>query len=170
MNMNQALNVFGVDNNVTLPELKTIYKKLAVKHHPDKNPQTGADMMKMVNAAYDFLCNNFELIQNISFESASFYNYSDDFERVLKTVSELDGLVYEVIGNWLWISGETKKHREVLHGIGCKWASKKKQWFYRPDEHKSFNRKELTLEEIRERYGSEGMKRSKGKKAIKQKS
>ncbi|OBZ49633.1 hypothetical protein A9X40_18610 [Escherichia coli] len=39
--------------------------------------------------------------------------------------------------------------------IGCKWAAKKKQWFYRPDEHKSYwNREEHTIEEIRAKYGT----------------
>ena len=166
MNMNQALNVFGVDNNVTQPELKKIYKQLAVKHHPDKNPQTGADMMKMINAAYDFLNQNFELIKNISFQDATFYNYCDDVEAVLNMLNQLDGIIYEVIGNWVWISGETRKHKECLNDMDCKWASKKKQWFYRPEEYKSFNRKERTIEEIRERYGSTGQTKSHGKKTL----
>jgi hypothetical protein len=66
-------------------------------------------------------------------------------------------LVYEVIGNWIWISGNTIEHKEALKEIGCKWAAKKKQWFYRPEEHKSYwNREEHTIEEIRAKYGTSG--------------
>lgn len=47
--------------------------------------------------------------------------------------------------------------------MGCKWAAKKKQWFYRPDEHKSrFNRKEHTIDQIREMYGTDGSRKAKG--------
>ena len=69
----------------------------------------------------------------------------------------MSGLVYEVIGNWIWISGNTIEHKEALKEMGCKWAAKKKQWFYRPEEHKSYwNREEHTIEEIRAKYGTSG--------------
>ncbi|MPN50175.1 hypothetical protein SDC9_197801 [bioreactor metagenome] len=51
--------------------------------------------------------------------------------------------------------------------MGCKWASQKKQWFYRPEEHKSRrNRKEHTLDEIREMYGTNGQRKSYGRKTV----
>ena len=54
-------------------------------------------------------------------------------------------------------------HKETLKEIGCKWAAKKKQWFYRPDEHKSYwNREEHTIEEIRAKYGTTGQRRATG--------
>ncbi|HBB9511247.1 TPA: J domain-containing protein, partial [Escherichia coli] len=91
------------------------------------------------------------------------YNYGDDLEKVLNVLSGLSGLVFEVIGNWVWISGETITHKETLKEIGCKWAAKKKQWFYRPDEHKSYwNREEHTIEEIRAKYGTTGQRRATG--------
>ncbi|MTF62174.1 molecular chaperone DnaJ, partial [Klebsiella pneumoniae] len=53
--------------------------------------------------------------------------------------------------------GNTIEHKEALKEIGCKWAAKKKQWFYRPEEHKSYwNREEHTTEEIRAKYGTSG--------------
>lgn len=40
---------------------------------------------------------------------------------------------------------------------------KEKQWFYRPEEHKSYwNREEHTIEEIRAKYGSTGQRRATG--------
>ncbi len=81
----------------------------------------------------------------------------------MNTLSGLTGIVYEVIGNWVWISGETKEHKDILKEMGCKWASKKKQWFYRPEEHKSrWNRKEHSIEEIREMYGTAGKRKASG--------
>lgn len=44
---------------------------------------------------------------------------------------------------------------------------KKKQWFYRPEEHKSkYNRYEHSLDEIREKYGSNGTKSARGFNAV----
>jgi len=38
MNIQEALNVFGLTGEVNQAELKKAFKRLAVKYHPDKNP------------------------------------------------------------------------------------------------------------------------------------
>ncbi|WP_435112490.1 molecular chaperone DnaJ, partial [Enterobacter hormaechei] len=116
------------------------------------------------NAAFDFLMANIDKINQFqSTDENARYNYGEDLEKVLNTLSGLTGIVYEVIGNWVWISGETKEHKDILKEMGCKWASKKKQWFYRPEEHKSrWNRKEHSIEEIREMYGTAGKRKASG--------
>ena len=157
MNIQEALNIFGLSGQLTEKDIKDAFKKAALKYHPDRNP-VGAEMMKAVNSAFDFLMANLDKInQYQSPEQSAIYNYGDELENVLKALYGLSGLVYEVIGNWIWISGNTIEHKEVLKEMGCKWAAKKKQWFYRPEEHKSYwNREEHTIEESRAKYGTSG--------------
>jgi DnaJ-class molecular chaperone len=38
LNLEFALNVLGVKEDVTLKELKKIFRRLALKFHPDRNP------------------------------------------------------------------------------------------------------------------------------------
>ena len=163
MNIQEALNVFGLSGELTEKDIKAAYRKAALKYHPDRNP-LGAELMKAVNAAFDVLMANIDKINQFqSTDEHARYNYGDDLEKVLNVLSGLSGLVFEVIGNWVWISGETITHKETLKEIGCKWAAKKKQWFYRPDEHKSYwNREEHTIEEIRAKYGTTGQRRATG--------
>lgn len=163
MNIQEALNIFGLSGDLTENDIKKAYKKAALKYHPDRNP-LGTELMKAVNAAFDFLMNNLENINKFQSEDKQdHYNYTEELEEILSTLSGLMGIVYEVIGNWVWISGETKEHKEILKKIGCKWAIKKKQWFYRPEEHKSRrNRKEHSIDEIREMYGTNGQRAAKG--------
>lgn len=163
MNIQEALNVFGLSGELTEKDIKAAYRKAALKYHPDRNP-LGAELMKAVNAAFDVLMANIDKINQFqSTDEYARYNYGDDLEKVLNVLSGLSGLVFEVIGNWVWISGETLTHKETLKEIGCKWAAKKKQWFYRPDEHKSYwNREEHTIEEIRAKYGTTGQRRATG--------
>lgn len=154
MNVQEALNVFGLSGDVTEADIKKAFKRLAVKFHPDKNP-LGAEMMKMINAANDFLMSNLDKInQYKSLNLDDFYDYSDEMIKVLKALNSLAGIEFEVIGNWAWISGDTRPHKDILKALGCGWAPKKKQWFYRPAEHKSkYNRSEHSLDEIRAMYG-----------------
>ena len=75
----------------------------------------------------------------------------------------MTGVIFEVAGNWIWISGDTKAHKDAIKALGCKWASKKQMWFYRPDEYKaSRNRKEHSIDEIREMYGTTGQRKATG--------
>lgn len=70
--------------------------------------------------------NNLENINKFqSSDKNTHYNFTEELEEVLLTLSGLMGIIYEVIGNWVWISGETKEHKDTLKEIGCKWAAKK---------------------------------------------
>lgn len=167
MNVQEALNVFNLSGELTEKDVVKAYKKLALKYHPDRNP-LGAELMKAVNAAREVLMANIDKINQFqSADADAHYNYGEALEKVLMALSGLSGIVYEVIGNWVWISGQTFEHKAALNELNCKWAPKKKQWFYRPEEHKSIgNRTEHSMDEIREMYGTNGTRRATGRKAI----
>jgi hypothetical protein len=54
----------------------------------------------------------------------------------------------------LWISGDTRKHKDTLKAAGCRWASKKFRWYWRPEQENFKRTKNLDMFEIRLKYGS----------------
>lgn len=52
--------ILGVSENFTRDELKSSYKKLALKYHPDRNPndKKSENMFKKISEAYDVLKNS----------------------------------------------------------------------------------------------------------------
>lgn len=53
----EALSIMGLEPPVTLAGIKTRYKELAKKHHPDLNPgdKKAEDLLKSINMAYTIL-------------------------------------------------------------------------------------------------------------------
>ena len=75
--------------------------------------------------------------------------------KIINKIIGLDGILIEIIGNWIWISGCTYPHRQQLKDIGFYFAPKKVMWYYRPPDYKSSNKSPKTIEFIRNKYGSD---------------
>ena len=52
-------------------------------------------------------------------------------------------------------AGNTKEHREILKQINFKWANKKQAWYYHTEPYRKKSKRELTLDEIRDIFGSQ---------------
>lgn len=79
----------------------------------------------------------------------------DGLKDVLEILIHLSGLKIELCGKWLWISGNTKEHKEALKAAGCKLATKKKMWYWRPADSASTQKREArSMAFIRKKYGS----------------
>lgn len=157
MNINDALNLLSLTGDATQAEIKKAYKAACLKYHPDRN-KAGAQMMIAVNAAFDFLKGLGEKVE--AKEGFETNNYAEELQAVLNGLAVLEGLIIEVCGNWVWVTGETMTHKDAIKALGCRWAKKKKAWYYRPAEYKSFSRSSSSMDEIRAKYGSQSVKHS----------
>jgi len=151
MSNKDALHILGLKLDATKELIKQAYRKACAQYHPDRNP-AGAEMMKLVNCAYDAL-ENYEPVLGVEVEEEGAENYGENINAALQAIAGL-GLDIELCGSWLWIGGNTYPHREALKNAGFKFAPKKKQWYFRPADYKSFNRKTWDMDKIREAHGS----------------
>ena len=136
-------------------EAKKIYKTLAKKLHPD---MVGGDeeSFKLLNVIYT------DLIEHKIYFSNDF-KIDIELEKIISLILHFENITIELVGSWVWVSGDTKEIKEKLKELGFKWASKKKMWFY--GEMKGRNPQEKSMEEIKSKYGSETLK-TKNKKEI----
>ena len=136
-------------------EAKKIYKNLAKKLHPDMD---GGDeeSFKLLNSIYT------DLIEHKIYFSNDF-KINVELEKVISLILHFENITIELVGSWVWVSGDTREIKDKLKELGFKWASKKKMWYY--GEMKSKNPTPKSMEEIKSKYGSETLK-SKEKKRI----
>jgi hypothetical protein len=128
-------------------ELKRVYKKLCKKLHPDVG---GTDeLFKMLNEIY----NNF-LEHKIYFSNESKFDL--ELEKIISKILHFENIVIEVIGSWVWVSGDTKSIKETLKSLNFKYGIKKKMWYY--GEMKGRNPQQKSIEEIKNKYGCETVK------------
>jgi curved DNA-binding protein CbpA len=148
---------FDITGDTGIDELKKQYYKLAKIHHPD----TGG-----TNEAFRSMNNEYELLQSIILQKGNFtatektneQNISEIYREIIDSLITIPGIIIELIGSWIWISGNTFPVKEQIKAAGFKFHSTKKMWFWYPGEYKKFNNKEMDIEDIRKHYGSETFK------------
>ena len=133
-------------------EAKKIYKTLAKKLHPD----VGGDeeSFKLLNAVYN------DLVEHKIYFSNDI-KIDIELEKIISLILHFENITIELVGSWVWVSGDTREIKDKLKEIGFKWASKKKMWFY--GEMKGRNPNEKSIEEKKAKYGSDTLKKKKKK-------
>ncbi len=129
------------------------YRQQAKRYHPDcKNGDL--DIMKLVNLA-------FELVEGLNFtwdireEDRAARPLTDTIQEMWDQLKHYPGLVGEIIGSWLWISGNTYPIREQLKNMGFSYAHIKKCWYYHEGYYHKHNKTQYTMSDMRNLWGSQ---------------
>lgn len=157
MNIYDALKVLGIiESPVTEEIVKVAFRQASLKFHPDRNP-AGIEMMKLINEANKALK---EASYPIEFKNEEGYNYGEEINDALNKIINLQGLVIEVCGAWVWVSGDTKNHWPTLKEAGFKFSPPKKMVYFRPHyaKNRRFKKDGLSMDEIRSKYGASNIK------------
>lgn len=137
----------------TLEEVKARYKTLAKIFHPDMGGDT--ELMQKLNAEFAIACAQVLEGANLSDEDTEEQlHLSEEYRKVIEQLINLPGVIIEVVGNWIWVTGNTFPVKKQLKDAGLFFAPKKVAWYYRAEEYKTKGGKK-SLDEIREKYGSE---------------
>lgn len=146
-------------NCKTAEEAKQEYKKLARKLHPDCNTgkdttaefqRMQADFEKVWNALKDIHVNvDGEVYTKETNETAG--QYMD----IINSLMKVPGIVIELCGSWLWVTGNTLPAKSILKELNFKWSRKKSAWYFHFEPYKKREKVERSMEDIRNMYGSE---------------
>ena len=140
----------------TAEELKKAYRTWAKKLHPDLGGN--AEEFKVMQAEYERM---WELLKNVH-KTAEGETYTkettetpQEFINIINTLVKLNGVHVELCGSWIWCSGNTQPYKDTLKSLKFRWAHKKRAWYYHSEPYRKRSHRELTLDEIRDMFGSQ---------------
>ncbi len=132
-------------------EIKTRYRDLCKQHHPDLGGNE--ETMKAVNLEYEERLRG-EYRKDYDNDTAeTFVDLEREAAAKVAEIIGLCGIIVELVGRWIWVTGETFKAKDKLKTSGFWWASKKQAWYWHKPEDSCRGGKK-SLAEIKAKYGS----------------
>ena len=149
--------MFRYFNDVkTEEDVKSRFKNLAKKLHPDcgGNAEEFKKMMSEYQIAFDRYKNIHVNAAGDTYEketNETAAGYAEMIEKLLK----MEGVTIEIIGSWIWLTGNTMTYREELKKMHFFWSKTKKAWYHNGNEKKSRRRGHYKMDDLRMKWGSE---------------
>lgn len=139
----------------TLDELRTLYRKLALIHHPDRGG-SNSDMQE-INNEYDILSKRL-IHSNTTFSEGrkSWEEFvSSEIREKLNDIIFLEEIIIEIIGSWIWVTGNTRAVKDQLKLHGFKFSPNKLAWYWQTGDYHKLSKKQFSLDDLRIMYGSD---------------
>lgn len=136
----------------TEQEIKNKWRELCKRHHPDLGGDP--EIMKQVNAQYEARLRDCYRHEYTDEQTEEKINIDKDIAEKAAEIIGLEGLIVELCGRWLWVTGNTYQHRLILKCKQFKFASKKVAWFWHREGDTPRRHKEYSLDDIRAKHGA----------------
>ncbi len=140
------------DSVKSLSELKKLYKDLARKNHPDFGGSV--EVMQAINAEYDKMIDWFSIHGNKTEKEKASAEVPEKFRKIIEQLLKMPYIQVEIIGGWIWLSGNTALYLRKIQAMGFKYSTKQKR-YYLSDGISGGRASRYSMQRIREIYGSQ---------------
>lgn len=147
------------ENCRTAEDVKQAYKMHARNLHPDCNPDKDTteefqEMSRQYEQAWQ-RCKNIHVnAEGETYEKENTTSASE-YADLINSLLHMSGLIIELCGSWLWVTGNTYPVRKQLRELHFQYSSKKQAWYFHREPYWKFSKSERSMEDIRSMYGSE---------------
>ncbi|MBK6544278.1 MAG: J domain-containing protein [Saprospiraceae bacterium] len=132
----------------SIEEVKHLYKQLAKEHHPDIGGRT--EMMQAINSEYSFVIA--KLLKGLSLsedEMELSILSSQKYQNAINSIIGFDKIIIELVGCWIWLTGDTFPIRNYLKENGFFYSRPKRAWYFRAEEFRAKYSSKMDLEVLK---------------------
>lgn len=152
MRIVEALSILGNPDQGKSAVLKA-YRIKAKQYHPD-HKNGDLELMKLVNIAFQTLeAINFQWTTGETAEGFKTTPLTETISNLWDQLKHYQGITGEIIGSWLWVTGNTYPIKDQLKNLGFSFAHHKRAWYYHDGDYWKRSRRKFNLEELRNMWG-----------------
>ena len=121
----------------TAEDIKIEYRKLAKQLYPDLSSDT--EDFKVMQNEYEIMwkrLKNIHTNSNGDTYTKETKETSQEFIHIINVLTKLINLEVGFCGTWIWVSGNTKAHKEMLKELKFRYAHKKQAWYYHTEPYR----------------------------------
>jgi hypothetical protein len=147
----------------SIEELKKSYRKLAKQYHPDLNKEVDTTKaMADINNEYEWLFGRL----GTDTDKKNGHSVDDMFRSIIDELmkEKYSEVTVEVVGSWIWLSGNTYSVKDSIKALGFQFQGKSKRWYYAEGLEGKKKKGCLTWDQKVEKYGVNRIKEGKEKK------
>ena len=125
----------------TNEEIKARFKQLAKELHPDCGGDAEAfkEMMNQFQQAEKFGWNTFTNKEGKTYTKKA-TETPQEFADIISKVVHMEGVKIEIIGSWVWLTGNTMQYKDAIKAAGFWWSRNKKAWYHNGDKERTRRR------------------------------
>lgn len=144
------------DNCKTIEDVKKTYHKLVKALHPDNggDPESFKEMQAEYMKVFEALKNVFTNKDGETYTKTS-KETPEEYADIINRVIHFDGVKVEIIGSWVWLTGNTLMYREEIKAAGFFWSKSKKAWYYTGEKEYRKRKGHYSMNKLRSKWGSE---------------
>ena len=155
------------ENCVTVEEVKARFRDLAKQLHPDcgGDAQAFREMMEQYRTVFERYKDTHRASNGETYHKAS-NETPDEFADIINAMMGFDGVMIEIIGSWIWVSGNTYSYREQIKALGFFWSKSKRAWYYNGSTEKTTKRGHYNMDGLRAMWGTTVVENENGTRKI----
>ena len=132
------------------------YRRKAKEYHPDLGGNL--ELMVLVNLAFEVLeAIDFQWPTQDGEQARNSTPLTETLSNLWNEIKHYRGIQGEVIGTWLWVSGDTYPIREYLKGLGFRFSHLKRAWYFHEGAYWKHSKNNFDMNDLRAMWGSEDL-------------
>lgn len=143
------------ENVTTAEELKRRFHELAKALHPDCGGDPEA--FKEMKAQFDKLSHSNIWNTHKTAEGKTYTKENsttpEQFTEIIEKLRGLENITIEILGSWIWVTGDTRNYKEILKGLGFLFSSKKAAWYFNGETKKRRTHSKMNYSDLQKHWG-----------------